>query len=68
MSRNNQLWRWAEPRDDPGANPIWSPLTPEPTSLAETLRAGCDSCAQSLGLSTTESVPSLPRVLLFPGR
>ena len=49
LSRNNQ------PRDGQGAPP-----KSEPASLAETLWAGCDSCAQSLGLSMTETAAKPP--------
>ena len=55
LSRNNQPRSRAGPRDGQAAPPH-----PEPASLAEALRAGCDSCAQSLGLSTTETAAKLP--------
>ena len=55
LSKNNQPRPRTGPRDGQAAPPDL-----EPASLAETLRAGCDSCAQSLGLSTTEMAAKLP--------
>ena len=55
LSRNNQPCPRAGPRDGQAAPP-----NAEPASLAETLQVGCDSCAQSLGLSTTETAAKLP--------